>query len=473
MHVISNECALSHWQALNRLPASAAKCLKTRFLREQPVLAGAFLPPKDDPATAPENLYDFDDPAMAGFWRLAEAGAILNEIFVREAGRPLRQVTAEELDAITGEIEAQAGGLDAAKAGNKQQLGKLLADCSQAPLMRGAAAAYLGDAQTRREVRALEILLLRIMIEGLNRACGDEPAVAPRGWDQERIRFALSTQGDPLRREALAACDAFHAELVPDLLAELAGWADEPHDALLEDGSLGMHALFLLGKWREEAAWPVFRKLVSLPGTLSYDLLGDLITEDASILLAMVVGGRRDELRAMIEDEQLDEYCRNACLDALTSLVAWDELPRAEHVAYLRGLLTGGLRGVPENEHVFGGVVSAVCDLEAWELQPEVEAAYERGAVDETFIDLEFFLDAKAGEYREQWQAFRETHQLITDVAAATKWLDRPPELPEPLDPEEGNLIAQGQPYMPAPKVGRNEPCPCGSGKKYKKCCGA
>ena len=24
-----------------------------------------------------------------------------------------------------------------------------------------------------------------------------------------------------------------------------------------------------------------------------------------------------------------------------------------------------------------------------------------------------------------------------------------------------------------APKVGRNVPCPCGSGKKYKKCCGA
>jgi uncharacterized protein YchJ len=27
--------------------------------------------------------------------------------------------------------------------------------------------------------------------------------------------------------------------------------------------------------------------------------------------------------------------------------------------------------------------------------------------------------------------------------------------------------------YWPKPfgKVGRNEPCPCGSGKKYKKCC--
>ncbi|MGE3189469.1 MAG: SEC-C metal-binding domain-containing protein [Vicinamibacterales bacterium] len=28
------------------------------------------------------------------------------------------------------------------------------------------------------------------------------------------------------------------------------------------------------------------------------------------------------------------------------------------------------------------------------------------------------------------------------------------------------------EPYRAPPKVGRNEPCPCGSGKKYKKCCG-
>ncbi len=26
--------------------------------------------------------------------------------------------------------------------------------------------------------------------------------------------------------------------------------------------------------------------------------------------------------------------------------------------------------------------------------------------------------------------------------------------------------------YRESPKVGRNDPCPCGSGKKYKKCCG-
>jgi uncharacterized protein YecA (UPF0149 family) len=28
-----------------------------------------------------------------------------------------------------------------------------------------------------------------------------------------------------------------------------------------------------------------------------------------------------------------------------------------------------------------------------------------------------------------------------------------------------------GIPVTPRNKIGRNEPCPCGSGKKYKRCC--
>jgi SEC-C motif-containing protein len=45
---------------------------------------------------------------------------------------------------------------------------------------------------------------------------------------------------------------------------------------------------------------------------------------------------------------------------------------------------------------------------------------------------------------------------------------------------EDGNWVYVGQ-LQPKgqtvrreqPKVGRNDPCPCGSGKKFKKCCGA
>jgi len=40
----------------------------------------------------------------------------------------------------------------------------------------------------------------------------------------------------------------------------------------------------------------------------------------------------------------------------------------------------------------------------------------------------------------------------------------------KPLDP---NLAQNGPGPARSSKVGRNDPCPCGSGKKYKKCCGA
>ena len=46
----------------------------------------------------------------------------------------------------------------------------------------------------------------------------------------------------------------------------------------------------------------------------------------------------------------------------------------------------------------------------------------------------------------------------------------------EPDKPEDTTdleiLLNPQTPRIVEKKVGRNEPCPCGSGKKYKKCCG-
>jgi SWIM/SEC-C metal-binding protein len=44
------------------------------------------------------------------------------------------------------------------------------------------------------------------------------------------------------------------------------------------------------------------------------------------------------------------------------------------------------------------------------------------------------------------------------------------PDKPEDLSDIE-RAIAAREPARAAPKVGRNDPCPCGSGKKFKKCC--
>ncbi len=65
---------------------------------------------------------------------------------------------------------------------------------------------------------------------------------------------------------------------------------------------------------------------------------------------------------------------------------------------------------------------------------------------------------------------------LFNMHAAKADWLYEMDEWAEIFDEEKRKEIRKS--YMKSktvvkpPKVGRNEPCPCGSGKKYKKCCG-
>jgi hypothetical protein len=66
----------------------------------------------------------------------------------------------------------------------------------------------------------------------------------------------------------------------------------------------------------------------------------------------------------------------------------------------------------------------------------------------------------------------KDRHPPIDDVAAATSWWARFGRLASSRRAEELALAAAGDgpmdPYRAPKKVGRNEQCPCGSGKKYK-----
>ncbi len=50
------------------------------------------------------------------------------------------------------------------------------------------------------------------------------------------------------------------------------------------------------------------------------------------------------------------------------------------------------------------------------------------------------------------------------------KWMK---EHEEELRREGANIPKVETVVHEGPRIGRNDPCPCGSGKKYKKCCGA
>jgi preprotein translocase subunit SecA len=46
-------------------------------------------------------------------------------------------------------------------------------------------------------------------------------------------------------------------------------------------------------------------------------------------------------------------------------------------------------------------------------------------------------------------------------------------QVAKPVTTSHGEETAKKPKKRSSEKVGRNDPCPCGSGKKYKKCCGA
>jgi preprotein translocase subunit SecA len=63
---------------------------------------------------------------------------------------------------------------------------------------------------------------------------------------------------------------------------------------------------------------------------------------------------------------------------------------------------------------------------------------------------------------------FKRKHEKLADLARKTR-------TPEEIEAEE-KLIKDTPKVEPIHKdkkeTGRNDPCPCGSGKKFKKCCG-
>jgi hypothetical protein len=95
--------------------------------------------------------------------------------------------------------------------------------------------------------------------------------------------------------------------------------------------------------------------------------------------------------------------------------------------------------------------------------------------------DDDFGDDIPFGMSREEFErlwnsvrnsAFKPDARIVvpdeTDLETAMASLDRT-SLPTAEEPPDYD--ARPEPIRTAPRAGRNDPCPCGSGKKYKKCC--
>jgi SWIM/SEC-C metal-binding protein len=85
---------------------------------------------------------------------------------------------------------------------------------------------------------------------------------------------------------------------------------------------------------------------------------------------------------------------------------------------------------------------------------------------------------AKLGSEKKPVVARVQTQERAAEIASICSeygWyyvIGLEPDEPEDISDIE-RLLNPPVPRRSEKKAGRNDPCPCGSGKKYKKCCGS
>jgi hypothetical protein len=279
------------------------------------------------------------------------------------------------------------------------------------------------------------------------------PPVATMSPDEVLDELSLDPVSPPV--EALESADAHREALIEPLLAAMDRALSDPRGASSEDASLFSYALYLFAKWRERRAYPSVVRWLSLPDGEPFEIGGDIVTEDGAVILASVCDGNVTPIERLIVNRDADQFGRGNGVTALALLAAWLERPREPIVAHLEWLAREGLEREPSQ--VWHDLATASLDLEVPSMFPDIRRAMAEALIDPRYVSQAQLDAAAVAVPGERLREFREAHPPISDVAEAIDWWGG-------FHPPEPRRVM---------KVGRNDPCPCGSGKKYKKCCGA
>lgn len=241
-------------------------------------------------------------------------------------------------------------------------------------------------------------------------------------------------------------------------------------------------ALFWLRKklqdgayWHEGEGWAPLHALHILPligSSEALDLLldiiryknwdlGDLLIEDMPAILYGFGDGEEgiDAIKDFAADETLETFSRVVAVSALTAFAKKGK--RYEEIKnYLLKLLESS------NDSAFTSlVVDYLSYLKDSSVLPAIHRAFERGAVEDDFVTEEDVSKTIKGDYDDliEGEMERDTREPLDFFSR--REVERNMAIYKHDEPKEKDKEKKKK------KIGRNDPCPCGSGKKFKKCC--
>jgi hypothetical protein len=199
------------------------------------------------------------------------------------------------------------------------------------------------------------------------------------------------------------------------------------------------------------------------------------VTVGLARILATVSNGDISGMTSLIENKQANPSVRSAAMDGLLALVACGERPREDVVAYFHHLFQT-LERTPSEP--WDGLACSSTDIWPDELMDDLRRAWEDGLISSDMIDWDDIEDWHRRGEKFCMRRMETKYGLITDVVKELAWwacFEKDRKLA--LQGKSGG-VQKGSPAGPlltrrsGPKVGRNDPCQCGRGKKFKKRCG-
>ena len=289
---------------------------------------------------------------------------------------------------------------------------------------------------------------------------------------------ALGSAGEELPEEALRwALDNWDVAsgAFMQVLARCAKQLGEATDA---DVNIALFGLHLMAEKRETRAFPLVCALAQSPEGLPA-ILGDTMLWSGAAILISLFDGDAKGLRSIVGPPGSDGLLSVSAFDAIAYLTASGKIPREETHHFLRAIHDSH-DDYLDVETLWDSWATTVAALGFDDLMPLVRAALSRQGLDPETVDISDIEDMLRLAQEDPLGLFeREGTAPIDDAIEMLRRIDR--EAAEAAEDEDGAFDDEDEPAGPGKPpamaenpfrdVGRNDPCPCGSGKKFKKCC--
>ena len=292
------------------------------------------------------------------------------------------------------------------------------------------------------------------------------------------IMAALEADG-PLPREALESAGQSRDAMVPVFL-DYIDRLQSAKIADLENLNAFTFIFFLLAEWRETRAYRPLAKLLRRDPEFLDALMGDSITESSARVMAGVFDGDLQPLFDILLDDVADSFLRGEMFDTLAIVALENPDLRPRTTQFLIDFFD--LSGTMTGEEVWWSWAECIAALGLANMDTAVRAVFASGLITPDHSRLEDFterLQATVNAGRPDWFTGMSSNSLITDtISELEPWYCFTPEYLAKKSAGRLNVLSSLMPRSGDPfngvftgKIGRNDPCPCGSGKKFKKCC--